>query len=222
MQIQKQNLLFNGLIVGSVLFTLILWFGQIWYYGGWYFVDNINQVAVILKYIGKATALTATILICWSFVLTPSIKFVANLFGNKTQLLQKKIQLTKIAFAIMFIDPILLAFNRLPNIPLFLQFFGFRPITSLYGLGHNLGLLLIILIVGCTLVLKLDWINSLVRNLVRAFFGLVPFLIFAHILFVKSDISRYLPLQIWIFGWIGVSIIAFVASVIADFGSKSV
>ena len=122
----------------------------------------------------------------------------------------------------MFIDPILLAFNRLPNIPLFLQFFGFRPITSLYGLGHNLGLFLIILIIGCTLILKLDWINSLVRNLVRAFFGLVPFLIFAHILLVKGDISRYLPLQIWIFGWIIVSIIAFVVSTINDFGSKSI
>ncbi len=221
MQTQKQILSLNSLILGSVLFTLILWFGQIWFYGGWYFVDNINHVAVTLKYIGKATALSATILICWSFVLTPSIRFVASLFGNKAQLLQKKIQITKIAFVLMFIDPILLAFNRLTSIPLFLQFFEFRPITSLYGLGHNLGLLLIVLIVGCTLILKLNWLNSLVRNLSRAFFGLVPFLIFAHILFVKGDISRYLPLQIWIFGWIGVSIIAFVVSTINDFRPKS-
>ena len=216
MDLQKQKFLLNSLILGSVLFTLILWFGQIWLYNGWYFVDNINRTAVTLKYFGKASALITTMLICWSFIINPSFEWCQKLFGQKELLLQKKIQLTKIAFVLMFVDPILLAFNRLPDIGLFLQFFGFRPITSLYGIGHNLGLILIILIVGCTLILKFSWINNLLRNFLRAVFGLIPFLIFAHVLLVKGDISKYFPLQIWIFGWILVSILAFVTATIIE------
>ena len=179
-------------------------------------MDNINQVAAILKYVGKATALAATILICWSFVINPKLGNIINSLGSQQQLLQKKIQITRIAFILMFVDPILLAFNRLPDIALFIKFFGFKPTTSMYGIGHNLGLILILLIVVCTLVLKAKWTIQLIKNIIRAFFGLIPFLLFAHILFVKGDISRYLPLQIWIFSWIIIAIIAFVSATINE------
>ncbi len=215
-----KNNIINYLVVTSLLFTIILWFGQIWYFNDWYFVDKINEFSVFLKYIGKATAIITTILICWSFILNAILLDFCKIKIDKSKLLTKKIQITKVAFVLMFVDPIFLAFNRLPNVGLFAQFFFFKPATSLYGIGHNIGLGLLLLIFFGTIFTKLTFVDRFVKGFFRGLFAIIPFLILIHILFVKSDITKHLPLQLWIFSWLVTAIFTQIISIAIEFQSS--
>jgi hypothetical protein len=209
------------LILSTLVFTVILWLSQLAIYEGWYPVDSLTKHTIVFKYIGKAAALVTTILICWSFLLNSKFGWVNHLISTKQEIVTLNKNVTKWAFLLMFVDPVFLAVNRLPNIPLFIQFFGFRFTSGSYGLGHNLGIISLLLIVFITLALRQDWIDPLVKTIFRSFFGIIPFLLIVHIFFVKSDVSRYLPLTIWVYGWLSMGIIAYIYSIYIEVCTKN-
>lgn len=195
-------------IILSVLLTIGLWLSQLYIFDGWYPTDSITRYTIFYKYIGKVTALATTILICWSFVLTSKLK----LFSSVTT--PNKININKVvtrwAFVLMFFDPLLLALNRLPNLGLFWQFFGFRYTSNTYGIGHNIGIVALLVIILITILLRQDWLDTGVKVFFRSFFGLIPFLLIAHIFFVKSDVTRYPVLGLWIFSWLSMSVLSYI------------
>jgi hypothetical protein len=200
-------------IIGSIIVTLLLWLSFLTFNDGWYPTDLLTKNTIIFKYLGKATALTTTILICWSFFLSPGFAWTKRFFATPQNVISTNMVVTKWAFILMFVDPIFLAVNRLPNVPLFINFFGFRITSGSYGIGHNLGLVALLIIVIITVVLKQTWIDSAVKTIFRSFFGLIPFVLICHIFFVRSDISKFLPLAIWIYSWLICAIIAYVYQV---------
>jgi hypothetical protein len=213
------KLIYTSIIV-SVMVTIVLWLSQIAINNSWYPTDSLTKYTILFKYIGKATALVTTILICWSFFLNPRFVWTKKFFANSQQVIETNMFVTRWAFIFMFVDPIFLAVNRLPNVPLFINFFGFRFTSGLYGIGHNLGLITIILIVFITIMLRQKWLDATVRVIFRSFFGLLPFLLITHIFFVKSDISKFLPLTIWVYGWLVFAIMAFLLQTYRQFTMK--
>ncbi len=196
-------------IIGSVFITLFLWLSQLILNNGWYPTDVLTKNTIYFKYVGKATALTTTILICWSFFLSPRFFWTQQFFANPQKVIETNILVTRWAFVLMFVDPLFLAVNRLPNIPLFIEFFGFRITNGLYGIGHNLGIISLLLVVLITIILRQSWLDTTVKIIFRSFFGLIPFLLICHIFFVKSDITKYLPLTIWIYSWLICAVITY-------------
>lgn len=206
MKLSKISTLYT-IIVISVIFTIGLWLSQLYISDGWYPTDYITKNIILFKYVGKITALSATMLICWSFILSSKI----NWFASITKL--DKININKIitrwAFVLMFFDPLLLAINRLPNLSLFLNFFSFRFTSNLYGIGHNIGIITLSTIVVFTFLLRQNWLDMGIKIFFRSFFGIIPFLLVAHIFFVKSDVTRYPLLGFWIFSWLIISVLSY-------------
>jgi hypothetical protein len=208
-------------IIVSVVLTILLWLSQLMIHNSWYPTDSRTIYTIPFKYFGKATALSVTILICWSFFLSPVFGWTKQFFANPQDVVTTNKVVTRWVFIMMFVDPICLALNRLPDIPLFFNFFGFRATSGSYGIGHNLGLLSLILIVFITLILKQSWLNVVVHALFRSFFGLIPFLLITHIFFVKSDVSTFLPLSIWMYGWLICAILAYLYQLYKQFTLKT-
>lgn len=204
------------LLISSILITVLLWISLIYLNNGWYPVDYFTQNIIGFKYAGKATALATTILICWSFFLNSKFGWTKIFFENGLEVIALNKLVTKWAFVLMIIDPIFLAVNRLPNLSLFFNFFGFRYTSGSYSIGHNLGLITLLLIAFLTIIIPQKWISTTSQVVFRSFFGLIPFLLISHIFFVKSDISKYLPLAIWVYGFLTIAIFAFIYGIYLD------
>lgn len=196
------------LIVASIFFTILLWLSQLYLNNGWYFTDLIIKNTIAFKYIGKALALATTILICWSFILSANYKIF------KLQNLEEQIELnkkiTKYAFCLMFLDPILLSLMRIYKPDSILYFFRFRSWSVGYDIGFNVGIVLILLILLLTVILKRKQLDKLAQVFFRSFFGLIPFLILLHIYFLEGDIKRYPLLGVWMLLWLTFAIVSFV------------
>lgn len=159
-----------------------------------------------------------TILICWSFILSPNSLFNIYLFKVKPStliLINKRV--TSMVIVSMFVDPILLAMNRMPNVNLFLSFFEFRSAASYYGLGHNIGIIILLILLLGTLVLQQKFVSSVAKVMFRSFFGIIPFLLLSHIFFVQGDVSRYKLLGVWMYGWIALAIIFYISTVFVEY-----
>ncbi len=201
-------------ILVSIIITILIWYIQLYIYDGWYFVDPKLENIIIFKYLGKITAFATTILICWSFLLNYRLPIIRKLFKNPVEVRELNIFTTKWAFILMFFDPIFLAVNRLPDLSLYIRFFAFRSNSSFYGIGHNLGIVILLIILFTTIFLRQNYFNSTAKVIFRSFFGIIPFLVLLHILFVQGDVSRYPSLRVWVNGWI---ILAIFCHILATF-----
>lgn len=206
----------NLTIISSVVITIFIWISQIYLNNGWYPVDYFTKNIIGFKYAGKASALSATILICWSFMLNTRFGWTKYFFEDNQSIIETNKNVTNWAFVLMFIDPIFLAINRLPNISLFLSFFGFRLTSGSYSIGHNLGLVSLLLIVFLTFIIRQKWLSKVSLAMFRSLFGLIPFLLICHIFFVRSDISKYLPLTLWVYGFLVVAMLSYIYTVYLD------
>jgi hypothetical protein len=195
-------------IISTILFTIALWISQLYLYDGWYLTDTITQKIIILKYLGKTAAFATTLLICWNFVINCKTNWHKSFMSHEERIALSK-WTTNASLVLMFLDPIFLSLMRINdpvNIP---KFFLFREWGLYYSIGHNLGLIIILLIMCLTIILRLKWINNVSKIVFRSFFGLIPFLLILHIFFVASDISKYPVLGVWFYGWLVLAIVCY-------------
>lgn len=188
-----------------LLSTILLWLSQLYIYNGWYTTDLITKKTIGLKYIGKATALISTILICLSFIVSKTNKIISK-YLSELEIVNTNKMITKYAFILIFIDPIFININRIYNLPLFLDFYKFQNSSSFYSIGHNIGIVAILTITILTILIRMNFIDTLTKVFFRSVFGIIPFLIILHIFFVGGDISKYPLLGVWMYGWLILSI----------------
>jgi predicted ferric reductase len=191
-----------GLIEFTVGLTLLLWLGSKWYYGDWF----TNPY----KYVAKTASLSATVLMCWSVLLSTRWPVLENYFGGLDKVYQVHKRLGRVAFGVILLHPLFLALDRWPQIVKLLQALWFqRPAGRRYLWGQNVGvaaLLLMCALIAVTLWLKLPY--HLWKRL-HEWFGLVLALVSVHIFLVEADIAAYPLLRIWMAGWLILALLSF-------------
>lgn len=190
-------------IWATVAATLALWLGCKWIAQDWF--DNG------FKYLAKTASLSATVLMCWTIVLSTRCRFIENLFGGLDKVYQVHRRTGRLAFAIILFHPLFLVLNRFPDIQAMLSGLWFQPPEgSAYLWGQNAGviaLLAMIMLIAVTLWFKLRyhiWKRS------HEWFGAVLLLVIAHILLVDADIAAYPPLRIWMYAFLAAAAVAYV------------
>ncbi len=109
-----------------------------------------------------------------------------------------------ISFIALLHHPLLLAVQKLPQTQLALSYL--IPSSNIaYNFGiAALGLMIFLLIL--TLFVQLPyhiWKNT------HTWMGGVLLLASAHIFLIPSDVSRFIPLQFWIFSWLSIGLVSF-------------
>ncbi|NLI32259.1 MAG: ferric reductase, partial [Deltaproteobacteria bacterium] len=127
-----------SLVLCSLVATLVIWLGSKWYYQDWF--ENP------FKYPAKASSLTATVLMCWSIILSTRASFIENHFGGLDKVYQVHKHLGKWAVGIIVLHPLFLSADRILDLPEFIRGLWFVPTGgSRYLVGHNLGVATLLL-----------------------------------------------------------------------------
>jgi predicted ferric reductase len=191
-----------GLIEFSVGLTLLLWLGSKWYYGDWF----VNPY----KYVAKTASLSATVLMCWSVLLSTRWPVLENYFGGLDKVYQVHKRLGRVAFGVILLHPLFLALDRFPHMLKLLHALWFqRPAGSRYLWGQNVGVLALLgmaALLTVTLWFKIPyhlWKRS------HEWFGLVLALVAVHIVLVEADIAAYPLLRVWMMGWLLLALLSF-------------
>lgn len=176
------------LIGATLLATLALWIACLWHYDGWY-EDRF-------KYVAKVGSLSATMLMCWAFLLATRFRPVNRCFGGLDKVYTAHRRVGEAAFVIVFLHPVFLAMHRLPDWRGFLAFIGV-PTNPVRATG------LIALLLLVTLVL-LSIRKPMAYQRWKAthhFFGLVLLLVVFHGAISGGEIMKYPPLRYWFIVW---------------------
>jgi predicted ferric reductase len=183
--------------------TLVIWLGSKWYYQDWF--ENP------FKYAAKAASLTATVLMCWSVILSTRARFLENHFGGLDKVYQVHKHLGKWALSIILLHPFFLAADRILNLPEFMRGLWFVPAGgSRYLIGHNVGvatLLMMGLLLFLTLRRRLPYH---VWKKTHEWLGLVLAMAMAHVITVQRDVASYPFLAGWMYGWMILAAASFV------------
>jgi predicted ferric reductase len=186
------------LILNSIFITIIIWLGSKWFFG-----DVFSDV---WKYPAKVASLSATILFCWSMILSARVGRVNRFFGGLDKVYWIHAFCGAGGFFLILLHPIFLSFHNLPSVLVTLGFFWFQPQTSLYSAGHNLGiftLLTLTLLVFVSGYKKIPYhIWKQTHNWMTLWF-LLPII---HIFLVDADIAVYPLLSVWMYAWLGLAL----------------
>lgn len=183
-----------SLVLCSLVATLVIWLGSKWYYQDWF--ENP------FKYPAKASSLTATVLMCWSIILSTRASFIENHFGGLDKVYQVHKHLGKWAVGIIVLHPLFLSADRILDLPEFIRGLWFVPTGgSRYLVGHNLGVATLLLM-GILLFLTLrrrlpyhTWKKS------HEWLGFVFAMVIVHVMTVQRDVASYPLLGGWMYGW---------------------
>ncbi|MFA7301187.1 MAG: ferric reductase-like transmembrane domain-containing protein [Candidatus Shapirobacteria bacterium] len=158
-----------------------------------------DSLASPLLFVSQLFSLFGTILFCYTFVLASRSRFLEKMFGGLDRVIKLHHIVGGISFVLLINHPILLAVEALPNYGLASKYLFLSSIFE-----YNVGVIAIygmILLLLLTLVIKLPydlWIKT------HDTFGIVLLFACLHIFFISSDVSRYLPLRIWMFLNLGI------------------
>jgi len=159
--------------------TLIVWIGRKWVYGD-VFQDPY-------KYPAKAASLCATVLMCWGAILSARFRPLERFFGGLDKVYQVHKRIGRWAFFIIPLHPLFLSAHNLPDLSAFFLEMAFRrPGGNPYLWGQNLGAAA--LMVMTALMILTLWIKIPYHRWKKSHegFGLVLFLVAAHILVVED------------------------------------
>lgn len=147
-----------------------------------------------LLFFSQLFSLLGTVLLCYSFVLASRARFLEKIVGGLDKVIKLHHIVGGVSFVFLINHPILLAVEALPNFNLASKYLFLSNIFE-YNVGV-VALYIMILLLLLTLVIKLPydlWLKT------HDTFGIVLLFASLHIFFINSDVSRYLPLRIWMF-----------------------
>lgn len=188
----------NLLIVLAVINTLVLWV-----------LSKPDPAAVWsspFRALGQIAGLLAALFVCAEFLLATRMRVLERLFGGLDKVYRTHAITGALAFLFMLNHPVLLAINVLPSVPAAVRYFypSLQNLPYAYGI---LGLYLMIMLLLLTLFLKLPYHIWKRTHILMVFPQLF---ILAHVTFISSDVSEYLPLRYWILGLCALSLVAYV------------
>jgi predicted ferric reductase len=199
--IKKQYYWGYLVILLCLLATLAIYFGSMWYYDDWYDYK--------LKYLAKIGSMSATILMCWAFLLATRFRFIENLFGGLDKAYKVHRWVGESAFFLIFLHPIFLALD--PKYHFFSYFWiDYLPEEELhYYVARMSGisaLLIFILLVAFSL-----WIPMRYHRWKQThnFFGLLLLLVVFHGIAAQGEIMSYPFLLGWFGLWVTMGLLGF-------------
>lgn len=166
---------------------------------------GFNWSANTLVLISQVLSLVGTVYLALSFLLSSRFPFLEKMIGGLDIIYKAHHMLGALSFIALLHHPLLLAVGKIPNTDLALRYF--IPGSNL---AYNFGiyaLAVMILLLIFTLFVQLPY--HIWKNL-HSGMGIVLLLGMLHIFFISSDVSRYMPLQVWMFFWMGVGLISFI------------
>jgi predicted ferric reductase len=181
---------------------MVLWLGSKWYTQDWF--DNPY------KYPAKAASLIATILMCWSIVLTTRNRRLEEYFAGLDKMYQLHKRLGKRAFFFIILHPLFLAADRLPDLRQFFNALSFQTaVGDRYEWGQNIGVATFILMI--VLIIPTLWVRIPYHLWKRTheWFGMVMLLAVVHTIVVNKDIAAYPLLGLWMYSWLALALICF-------------
>jgi len=143
--------------------------------------------------LSQLLALVGTVLFCLNYVLSSRAKFLENIFGGFDKLYKAHHLLGAVSFVLIINHPILLAVRALPN-----TVSAKNYIFVGNNLSYNLGifsLYTLILVLVFTFIIKLPYHRWLS---IHKLLGVPLLFAVLHVLLISSDVSRYIPLRLWI------------------------
>jgi predicted ferric reductase len=182
-----------AIVACSLAISYALWIGSMAYFEDWY--ENR------FMYLAKIGSHGATLLICWAFLLSTRFRAVELLFGGLDKVYRAHRRIGEGAFALIWLHPIFLAADRLPDLGRFFGFFWFSN-----HLAGNSGLVALALFSG--LVALSLWIRLPYHRwkLTHNFFGLLLILVIFHAVVADGEIQRYPLLQAWFYAWFALAL----------------
>jgi len=190
-------------VIVTVAITLAIWLGSKWYFNDWF--ENPY------KYPAKAASLSATVLFCWSFVLSARNRTLEDYFGGLDKIYQLHKRIGKTAFRLIVLHPLFLVMDRLPDLVAFLRRLWFiSPDGDRYLKGHNLGVVLFLTMIA--LLVPTLWVKIPYHRWKRTheWFGAFLVLLIVHILFVNRDIAAYPFLKYWVYGLLCLALASYI------------
>jgi predicted ferric reductase len=154
--------------------------------------------------ISQMAALLGTVFLSYSFFLSSRLKITEKLYGGLDRVYRVHHQAGIIAYVLLLQHPLLLAINHLPDTRAALAFL-FPPILTINGYGF-IALVVMSALIIITLYLSLPyhlWKSS------HPWIGFTMISGAFHTFLVYSDVSRFLPLRIYILSVCGMGIIMF-------------
>ncbi len=168
--------------------------------------------------ISQITALGGTLLLSYSFILSSRLPGLERLFGGLDRVYQAHHVVAGLAFVLILEHPLFLVINKLPDVKGALIYL----LPSFARLDYTMGILatcVMVILMIFTLYIHLPyhiWKKS------HEFMGLSLLLGSIHVMLISSDVSRFLPLRIWILGHISFALYAYVYKIFLypKFGPK--
>lgn len=176
------------------------------------FVLSKSNILVSLQnpwlFTSQLFSIIGTLLLCFTFVLGSRARFLENIFGGLDKVIKIHHILGGISFVLLLHHPLFLAVQALPNYTLSAKylFFSSNAVYN-YGVISLYGMVMLLLL---TLIVRLPydvWLRT------HDMFGIVLFFASLHIYFISSDVSRYLPLRIWMFVNLAIALFFYVYKV---------
>jgi predicted ferric reductase len=153
--------------------------------------------------LGQLAALLGATLLSLTFCLTTNNSFLENTFGGLDKVYKVHQKLGKYGFVIIVLHPTFIFLDSMLS-GISVSDYVSVLLTQPY-LAGVLALTLLTLLIFITLFVKLSYETW---RLTHRFMGVVLVLLVLHMLLIHSDISRFMPLRFWIFGWATLAMIS--------------
>jgi predicted ferric reductase len=150
------------------------------------------------------TALLGTVLLAISFVLTTRERVFEYMFGGLDKVYKAHHLYAGISFLLLIHHPIFLVLNTVPKVQLAMMY-----IVPGTNLAYSLGIFAILSMIGIMCLTLFIDLPYHVWKKTHEWTGLVIFLGGLHTMLIRSDVSRYMPLRVWMLGWIMIGVVAF-------------
>ncbi len=181
------------------------------------FLLSKTNIELSWLFFSQLFSLLGTVLLSISFVLGSRSRFLEKIFGGLDKVIKLHHIIGGVSFVLLLNHPIFLALSVLPNFNLASRYIFFSA-DQIYNFGV-MALATMTLLLIFTLIIKLPydiWLKT------HDFFGLVLLFASLHIFLITSDVSRYLPLRIWMMLVLAVGIYFYIFKVFLykKFGPK--
>lgn len=182
---------------GALVITITLW------------VLSKSALGVIVaqpwRSLGQISALLGTVLLSFQYMLAARVKTIERWFGGLDKVYRAHGILGGVGFALIMAHPLSLMANAFPNARAIMSLIIPSAILP-YDYGMAALYIMLILLVA-TVYVKLPYH---IWKKTHIFMGIPLIFMLLHVVFISSDISRFMPLRVWVIGLVSVALGAYV------------
>lgn len=153
----------------------------------------------------QTTALLGTLFLALSFILATRAKWLESVFGGLDIVYKLHHVFGAVSFILVLHHPLLLVVRALPSVSVAAAYL--TPFADLANTFGQLALMTLLVLLVLTFFVKLPY---QIWKMTHEWMGLAILFASLHVMLISSDVSRYLPLRVWMLSWIAAGCIAFI------------